>query len=164
MYYGTATDARAYWTARAMTIPGSWTDDAINSALLVVSEWIDGKYETSFSGIRTSGRSQDRAWPRSGAYDVEGYAFATDEFPRELTNATYEAAFRQMTTPGVLSTDYTPSQFKRTSVEGAVSVEFAMFNYASEAQIKSEVIDRAIAPILTGSGVSSWLSGKAARA
>lgn len=160
-YYGNETDARAYWTDRGMTIPVSWTDANIVKALQVASEWIDGKYETSFSGLRSVGRSQDRAYPRYGSYDREGFTFADDEFPRELLEATYQAAFRQMTTAGSLSVDFTPSKYRRAAVDGAVSVEYFGFNAAHEVQTQYEIIDRIMAPILTGKGAGnlSALSG-----
>lgn len=164
MNYGNASDARTYWTDHGYTIPGGWLDADITKALLVVSEWIDGKYESSFPGIRATARAQDRAWPRAGAYDCEGYAFSNTEYPRELLAAVYEAAFKQMTTPGALSVEFTPSQYRRAAVDGAVSVEYALYSYASEVQTQFEVIERAIAPILTGRGNASMLSGPTGRA
>ncbi len=161
--YGNATDAKAYWADRGMTVPGSWTDQNITKALLVASEWIDGKYETAFSGRRAVPR-QERAWPRTGAFDIEGNSFASSDTPRELLAAVYEATFRQMTTAGSLSVDFTPGKYKRASVDGAVSVEYAAFTYAHEVQTQFEAIDRAIAPILTGAGNVSMLSGVSVRA
>jgi len=162
--YGNTTDAKAFWTARGYTVPGSWSDANIDKARLVVSEWIDARYAAGFAGEKTGQRDQVREWPRAGSHDVHGWAFENDEFPRELLDAVYLATFYQMTTPGTFSVTYTPPKYKRAAVDGAVSVEYVQFNYAYEIQAQYPLIDQAIAPIIARAGGNlSMLSGAIGR-
>lgn len=162
--YGNRADAITHWDERDYPVPGSWTNEAIDAALLVASEWIDGRFEHAFSGRRANGRTQLRAWPRSGAFDVEGYSFSRTEIPRELLTAVYEAAFKQLAAPGSLTVDFTPTAYRRAAVDGAVSVEYMTYSAASEVQTQFPAVERAIAAILTGTGGNaSALSGVTVR-
>ncbi len=171
MIYGDATGFTAYFTARAKTISSSWGVVAINAALLVASEWIDGVYGSSFIGHKTGGFTQEREWPRTGAEaratGVWGsyYNFPTDAIPTEVKNATYEAAYRQLTTPGSLSLDYTPAKYKKLSIDGAVSLEYAQFSSASETQTKLNIVDTILALLLDSNSPNqmSSLSGPMSR-
>jgi ATP-dependent Clp protease ATP-binding subunit ClpB len=58
--------------------------------------------------------------------------------------------------------DYTPSKYKRVSVDGAVSVEYNEFDNAREAQTQYNVIDQILQPILTRS-YGSNLVGRSVR-
>lgn len=167
--YGSAAEFETYLTQRGRAIPagGSVVE---NAALLVASEWIDAVYGASFSGSKTgvSGvkRDQVRQWPRTGAWEsTDLYTFGTTEIPTEIKAATYEAAQRQMVTPGALSLDYTPGKYKRVAVEGAISVEYAQFSYAADIQTQFTLIDQILAPLLTANGGEQFssLSGKLAR-
>lgn len=163
--YGTYDGFVEYHTTRGRVIPPTWTEEAVEAALLIGSEFIDARYGASYSGQKAGGREQVRLWPRINAYDVEGEALPSDAVPVEVENATYEAAWRQRENPGSLIIDYTPGKYKRASVHGAVSVEYASFSYASDAQPQFMVIDGIIAPVLStvGSGSFSPLSGAITR-
>lgn len=161
--YGTAEGFRSYCEARGKTVPASWTDDVISEGLLVASEFVDGRYGSSYPGNKAGGRSQARLWPRIGASDVNGDPIAFDEIPLEVENATYEATFIHRTTPGSLYVNFTPNKYKQASVTGAVSVTYATFNYASEAQPQFATIDAIIAPVLSGDTDFSPLSGPTTR-
>jgi hypothetical protein len=162
-FYGTAGGFRIYHTARGRNI-GAYDDDSeIEAALLVASERNDAKYRASFSGTKVGYRSQIRDFPRVGGFDVFGYSIPSDTIPTEMINATYEAALRQLVTPGSLSLDWTPSKYKRVSVDGAVSAEYTVFGSAMDVQTQFAIIDEIIAPILTGHGNFAALSGAAIR-
>lgn len=168
-FYGTAAGFDAYLTARGRAIPAG-TDPEKEAALLVASEWIDAVYGGSFSGSKTGvagvRRDQIRAWPRTGAWENIDYStFPNDAIPREVEYATYEAAQRQMTTPGSLSLDYTPGKYKSVAVSGAISVTYAQFSAAADVQTQFTLIDQILAPLLTGNGDGSFssLSGSLAR-
>lgn len=126
-FYGTLVGADAYHEARLNT---AWTGvasspaDAKEAALLRASVWVDGSYGAKFSGVRSDGRDQSREWPRTNATDAAGNAIPTDEVPVEVLNATYEAAMRELTTPGSLSPDYTPSQGVKQETVGPISVTY----------------------------------------
>ena len=161
-YYGTPSGFRTYHTARGRPMTEYDDDTALEALLLVASEWSDGTYGGQFPGIKTGGRDQARMWPRAGAYDKFGYAIPSDSVPVEQISAVYEAAYKEGETSGALLRDYTPSQYKRVSVDGAVSVEYAQFQSAFDAQTRFPVVDHIIAPLLTGAAVSS-LSGSVSR-
>jgi hypothetical protein len=160
--YVEVTPFRAYHTARGRDT-SQWLDPAVIAAGLVASEWLDGSYRASFPGTKVGYRAQVREWPRTGADDADGYAIASDSVPQEMYNAAYEATYRELTSPGSLLKDYTPGKYKRASVDGAVSVEYATFNAASDIQTQFAVIDQILAPILTGEGNLSSLSGAVGR-
>lgn len=163
--YGTNDGFRAYHTARGNPVTQFADEAALTAARLVASEWVDGKYRTMFGGWKVGQRAQVREWPRSAASDRDGYPIPASSVPVEMENATYEAAYKQLTKPGALNKDWTPPKYKRASVDGAVSVEYVTFNSASDTQTRFAVIDAILQPILTATGASSFaaLSGPSAR-
>lgn len=156
-FYGSVALADAYHEARLNT---AWTGvasspaDAKEAALLRASVWLDGTYGARFTGTRTDGRDQSRAWPRSGATDGEGLAIASDEVPDEVLQATYEAAMRELTTPGSMSPDYTPAQGVKSETVGPISVTY---RDGSGSQLPvSTTIDNILAPLLVSRGGSLY--------
>lgn len=140
-----------YHEARGREIPGTWDDDKIEASLLVASEWIDDRYGPSFLGYKTDGFLQDREWPRTTAVvttSIPPYIIATDEIPERVIHAVYEAAWRDGNASGSLSVDYTPNKYNRVAIDGAVSVEYASLNFASDIQMTIPVIDALLAPLL----------------
>jgi hypothetical protein len=164
-FYGDAAGFRAYQEARNRNV-AQWDDDAeIEGALLIASEWLDGKFRASFGGDKVAQRDQVREWPRNGAVDRDGYGIDAGSVPNEAVHSTYEAALRELQSPGSLLIDWTPNVFKRASVDGAVSVEWATFGSANDVQTQFAVIERIMDPILTGgtNGDVSALSGAVTR-
>lgn len=160
--YGTNDGFRTYHTARGRDV-SQWNDAAISAARLVGSEWIDANYGSSFPGWKVGMRLQVRQWPRYSAMDVDGWSIPSDSVPNELDNATYEAALRQLINPGSLAVDWTPQQYKRATVEGAVSVEYMMYANASDVQTRFQAIDEILAGILNANALRSGLSGDSCR-
>lgn len=162
-YYGTAAGYIAYWTARNAAAPTDDNDDIL-AALLVGSEYLDANYRNSYSGQKVNGRSQVRDWPRAGAYDNDLNVIADDEIPREVENATYEAAKRELASPGSLRTDVTMGKaISSVSIDGALSVTYSGAASAADYQVDIPIIGAILAPILNGgSGVSalSSMSGR----
>lgn len=120
-FYGTVTDANTYHVARGnASWAGSDTDKQaalVRASAYVDSLGLDGSLSL-FPGTKTGGRAQLRAWPRTGAYDIDGIAIAADSVPLEVENATYESALRELAAPGSLNPDYTPgAQVKREKVD-----------------------------------------------
>lgn len=161
--YGTVAAFRTYHTARNRDV-SSYLDAAVESAKLIASEWIDARYRMSFDGRKVGMRDQVREWPRVGALDANGYVIAAALVPTEVENATYEATLKQLITVGSLSQDWTPTKYKRASVDGAVSVDFTSFSTVREVQTRFAVIDEILSPILTGRGDDAPFSGPAYRA
>jgi len=160
-FYSTTIAADAYHLARGNA---TWTGDqtAKDVAMLRGSEYVDQAYRSSFPGFKTELRNQLREWPRSDAFDVEGNYLDAEVVPNEVFNATYEAALRELVSPGSLLPDYNPSgQRKRVKVD-VIEIEYAA-PYGSSSVIPIITIIRGIlAPILTGSSSSS-IAGKAER-
>lgn len=162
-FYGDKAGFQTYWTDRGREIPGTWDDDSIAAALLVASEWLDRAFINSFAGLKVGGRAQIREWPRSGVQDIYGYSVADDAPPLEVINATYEAAFRQLTTPGIFFEDYKPGKYRSAAIVGAVSVVYAIGD-AYSFQTQMPAIGAILYPIIGYSrGNFSALSGGTSR-
>src|SRR5690606_15846540 len=82
----------------------AWTgDDADKEAAIVRATFaLDGKYRSTFSG-RKATAEQSLAWPRSEAYDANGFLLADDEIPANLERAVAEGALVELVTPGGLT-------------------------------------------------------------
>lgn len=168
MYYGNVDDFKTYCTSRGKSLPETWTNDMIESALLISSEWLDGEYEDIFIGYKANGYKQERSWPREAAVvqSFPYYLFAKDEIPQQVEKAVYEAAFRNLTSPGSLQVDFTPTQYKSVRVEGAISVEYnSSITYASDAQTEIPVIEILMRDLIDydKTGSFSRLSGRVSR-
>lgn len=157
--YGTRTDADAYHLARGNT---GWTgsNEAKDAALQRATDYIDGRYRyltpggcwvSMFRGQRTAGRGQPLEWPRTGATDSAGNEIPDDEVPIEVEEATYEAALRELVSPGSLSPVFIASQQVTREKVGPVEVAYA------EAQVEGSMppnrpvvpaIDDIIAPLV----------------
>jgi hypothetical protein len=162
-YYGTPAAFKTYWADRGNTVATSYDDTTqILPALLVASEWLDAAFLGRFGGLKVDGRSQVREWPRLGVQDIYGYAIDDASIPREVDAATYEAALRQILTPGIFFKDYTPGKYKNVTITGALSVEYATGN-AYDFQTQMPQIAAILAPLLTGNANVSSLSGSVAR-
>lgn len=158
-FYGTVAGADAYNAARANA---AWTGDdmAKQAALLRASVYIDGRYRkllssgvwvSLFPGTKTAGRAQSREWPRTGAQDYEGTPLPSDQVPIEIEYATYEAAWRELSSPGSLSPDFVASQTIKREKVGPLETEFAtgtIADGASSVRPVITIIDEIIAPVL----------------
>ena len=161
-YYGTVNGFNAYFEERA-TVPATNDDDRIKAGLIKASEWLDAVYRRSFPGYKVGQREQEREWPRNGATDIYGYNVDPTVPPREIIYATYEAALRELASPGTLSMDYTPPKYKQASVSGAVSVTYSTFDNVREVQMKFARIDEILSGILSTYGDGSGLTGSSNR-
>ncbi|RJX83490.1 DnaT-like ssDNA-binding protein [Pseudomonas sp. LS-2] len=158
-FYGTVAAADAYNAARANT---AWTGDEVakQAALLRASVYIDGRYRKQlpsgvwaslFPGLKTGGRAQAREWPRTGAADYEGNVLPDDAVPIEVEYATYEAAWRELSSPGSLSPDFVASQTIKREKVGPLETEYAtgtLADGAASVRPVISIIDEIIAPVL----------------
>lgn len=156
-HYGTIAGADAYHSAR---LNAGWTGDdtAKTAALIRASSWIDATYGARFDGIRSGGREQLLAWPRTNARDGSGEAISSDAVPIEVERAVYEAALRELTTPGSLSPDIIPGSIKKkVRVEGAVEVEYAA-GRAKDMMPILAAVDGLLASLLSrGASRTNWV-------
>lgn len=166
-FYGSLEDATVYHSDRgnaAWTASGV-TDAQRTAALVRASSWLDGTYGDRYSGKKTGGRSQELLWPRTGATDVECEEIEEDEIPREIEYATYEAALRELASPGSLSPDYVASERVKQEQVGDLSVTY-MEGAGSADDVKPvvSVIDGILASLLRSAKSTTTLFGFSARA
>ncbi|TPL06680.1 DnaT-like ssDNA-binding protein [Mesorhizobium sp. B2-4-11] len=145
--YGTDDGFTAYATAAGYTVPAG----SIPGARQRGSAYIDGTYGLRFSGQPTGGIDQERAWPRIGA-TAYGAALASDLIPQRVIDASYEAAYLELTKPGSLSVSFDPAKrVKRQKVEG---LEREFFEPGDDGNIfapnapVSSIIDGLLAPLI----------------
>lgn len=128
LHYGTMLAANDYNDVRGRAEWAEAAEPARIGALIRASDYVDSRYVyqrggcwvSMFSGEKTGGRAQERAWPRTGIKDIPA-----DMVPLEVERATYEAAWRELREPGSLLPDYVPGgQVTREKV-GPVEVSYA---------------------------------------
>lgn len=161
--YGTVPGFKEYHDLRGSDY-GAATDDDIQKALLVASEWIDARYVSLFDGLKVGLRSQVREWPRTGALDYYGYVIDQTSVPNEVTEATYEVALIQLNDVTPLSVNFTPAKYRKVAVDGAISLEYAQFQNSDEVQTQFKRVEEILSGITTTRGQSdSRLSGSVTR-
>lgn len=163
--YGTIAAADAYHAERGNTAWAAAVSGAKTAALVIASEWLDNKYGAIFPSYKTGFRAQIREWPRVGVVDWYGYMIGAAEIPREIENATYEVALRQIKTPGSTDLDVTLAKtFKSVSVQGAVSVTYLGAMTVADMQLVMPIVGKILQPIMTGPNANvSFLSGSVVR-
>lgn len=119
--YGTTSGLTAYAATVGSTVP---VGDA-QAALVRATRYIDGRYGQRFTGKRAGGYAQALAWPRAGAVTREGFAVPPDVIPEAVVNATYEAALRELASPGSLSPDFVAAQQVKREKVDVIEVEYA---------------------------------------
>ncbi len=122
--YGTNEAAQAYWEAAGYVVPDG-TNDAQKTAARQRGSLAIDRYERFFSGTRTGGFAQERAWPRTGASTYYGEAIPSDMVPVAIENASYEAAWLELGTPGILSPVVTGSSTVKREKVGQLEVEYS---------------------------------------
>ena len=151
--YGTLANSKTYHSEHGNEEWSEASDAALTIALLRGSEYVDFNFRDAFPGTKTGQRTQLREWPREWAFDTDGNAIPPDEVPIEVQHATYEAALRELASPGSLMPDVTlGQQIKAASVDGAVSVEYTGPIGLQGMRPLVSVIGAILAPILTGNG------------
>lgn len=121
--YASVVDAKAHWDKTGFAYD-DYTDAQIEQALVRATAWIDGRYRRRFAGERTNGRAQALEWPRKNVKDTDGNEVADDAIPREVVQATAEAARREVS--GVtLSPDVTAAETVQSERVGPLEVEYA---------------------------------------
>ncbi len=90
--YQTEAAFLSYWSDRNITI--SNTTAEIEAALIIATQYVD--LNNTWKGDAVS-ETQSLDWPRSGAYDKNGFLIDSGVIPDELKNAVNEYAYRQLT-------------------------------------------------------------------
>lgn len=122
--YGDNDGFTAYATSAGYVIPVG-TTDAQKAAARQRGALVIDRYEPKFSGRRTDGFAQERAWPRTGASTYYGEAIPPSEIPAAIINASYEAAFLELTNPSSLSPVVTGTSTVKREKIGQLEVEYS---------------------------------------
>jgi hypothetical protein len=163
-YYGNIADADTYHLARGNAAWALADTPTKEAALLIASDWIDGKYGGSFPGYPTNRPDQLRQWPRATAYYPWGTHIPDTLVPVQVERATYEVALRQVVSPGSLFVDWTAGTDKKSvSIAGAVSVTYAGSSSIYDAQLQIPAVDAILADVLNVSAGYSMYSGSSGR-
>lgn len=94
---------RSYWSDRGVTTSPTYSDTAVEVALVKATQYLDLRFE--YVGERVD-RTQDLEWPRQFAYNDRG-DYVTG-IPTAVKHATIEYAYRALTVP--LLTDPTSDE------------------------------------------------------
>jgi hypothetical protein len=132
--YGDNAGFTTYATAAGYVFPDGTTEDQKTAARQRGSLVVD-RYEPRFSGTRAGGFAQERAWPRTGAATYYGEAIPSDSVPAAIVNASYEAAFIELTNPGSLSPVVTGNAAVKREKVGPLETEYATSSSSSQADI-----------------------------
>lgn len=146
-------DCDAYHAARGSA---AWTgeDTAKESAIRRATAYLSRS--VAWAGVRTHGRAQALAWPRSGCIDGESNGIASDEIPGEIVDACAELALIELATPGALSPVITPSKAVKRRVIGPIETEYANpLAGVNESRPASAAVIALIRPFTCSGGQSS---------
>ena len=123
--YASLAQALAYHAAIGNATWAASTDALREPALRRATIWVDNSYRARWKGQRgVNGRSQALDWPRYGVLDSDGWYVDSATIPLEVTNATNEAALRELVAPGSLMPDYVAATAVKTASAGPVSVTY----------------------------------------
>lgn len=148
--YGSVSAADAYFLARGVEAWALFAPSLKAASLIRGSTYVDGRYLLKFSGTKTGGRAQERAWPRTGAEDSDGAAIDPNVVPVEVEQASYEAALIEGTKPGSLTPVLSGSNLIKSKTVGALSVEyFEPGGGILDLRPMVILIDEILAPIIT---------------
>lgn len=137
----------AYHAERGNT---AWAgDDALKEAAIVRATFaLDGKYRELYVGTKAT-PTQALAWPRSEAYDSDGFALPDDELPINLQRATAEAALVELATPGGMTPILTRG-IKRKREKADVLEEETEYDGTASGEQAFTVIEGYIGDLLQG--------------
>lgn len=122
------------------------------------SAYIDALYEPRFSGVRTGGLAQERAFPRSGAC-AYGQSIGADIIPVAVEHASYHAALQEAAKPGSLSVSAVNSgALKRKKID---TIEKEYFEGSGDAvadnTIRLSAVEGLLAPFFSAPEVAVFV-------
>lgn len=120
--YGDDAGFAARLTALGRTLPGTAASPAVLRE--IGSAYIDGTYGYRFPGGPTGGAAQERAWPRTGAFDYYGNSIDPSVVPVAVINASYEAAWIEANSPGSLSVTISSAERVKRLKAGSAEIEY----------------------------------------
>lgn len=135
-YYGTLAAADAYFAARENTAWAAGSEADKQAALIRASGYIDGMVGLPvpatkscvyvLPGKKAGGYEQLLQWPRTDAVDRLGEKIPGGVIPVAVEYATYQAAVRELASPGSLNPDFVASQIVQREKVGPLETEYAV--------------------------------------
>lgn len=121
------------------------SDDQKGAALISATQMFDA---LDWKGIRAA-EGQSLRWPRSGVYDLDGYAIADDAIPSDVQEAVADYAY----------TVSQGDQFQATGLEGFSEIKVDVINLKLDASdrdsaIPDRILDRLRYLVKSGAGGS----------
>lgn len=151
--------ADAYHTALGRSDWVAGEEGAREAAIRRATAYLSRGY--GWAGVRTRGRLQALAWPRSNVVDAERVGIRSDEIPIEVRDACAELARQELASPGSLDPVVTPSDglVKREQV-GPISTEYDLPSTGVEARRPALLAVRdMLAPFLAAAGRAGGVVG-----
>ena len=145
--YATLAEFKAYADKIGFVYTSVYTDPVIEIAMRKATQYLDRAYRGKWKGFRTD-RDQALAWPRTsdqdqpvnyltpsytvGVIDEDGYEIASNEIPRQVKEAEYEAAILSLGGSDLLPNYPRGNAVKRKKVKaGPAEVETEYMDSAS---------------------------------
>lgn len=127
--YVTVADVDTY----AADFGQAWSGDESDklAAIRRAEAYLDG---LNWRGIKTGGRSQVPAWPRSEVIDRDGEEVDPNQIPHEIQRAAAVLAVVELANPGGLTPQITPAQIAQSETVGPISVTYRLGSGASDAR------------------------------
>ena len=142
---------QTYCAAKGYALAGFDAETAQEPAIRRGTTYISNAF--AWPGERTTGRVQSLAWPRDDVEDAEGWAVPSDEVPREVRQATCEAAYYELLNPNGLTPAVNLTQQVKSKAIGPIRKEFfAGPMTASAARPVLTIIGDILAPLLASAG------------
>lgn len=137
--------------------------DEMKAALIRGTRYVEAFYGDYIGGVKVAGRSQSLLFPRKNMRDAAGETIGEDEVPIEWRRAIFEAALRELTSPGSLSPDGVQSERVKSETLGPLSVTYAdQVSGTKDALPSLPIIDKILAPLF-GSNGNSVMFGETVR-
>lgn len=157
--------ATAYWDARGYSYAGH-DGSAIDKAIVRATQYLSESFR--WQGIRVKDRNhyggyQALAWPRYGVWDHEDGYVPDDSIPRELQQATAEAAFYELQNPNALQPAYEAHERARQLRAGPVGITYAVTDISAEGARPMLLLVRDLVGEFLSQESRSTLSSPAAR-
>ena len=135
-------DADTYHSDRGNSAWASASETDRQTALIKATDYINNHYR--WKGVKTES-DQGLAWPRTGAFDSDGYEIDTDVIPEEVERATSEMALLIIGGENLSAKRERGGHIKRETV-GALETEYMDGAPGSD---KYPSVDRLVAGLVT---------------
>lgn len=134
----------------SLTLLGGLDDKA--ESLLESTQFLDLRFGAKLEGIRRT-KDQRLSWPRSGLSDRDGYSISDTSLPRNLQEACYEGALRNLTDTDGLIPDEDGGSISEESVTLGPIKESVKYSSSKPASTRFKIVDYLMMAFLRPSGI-----------